>query len=95
MARITAYQATDKALFADKKAYIQHQTDINAAEAIAGLVHESIKDGEEPVFSTKEEVIAYIAGHITSLREILSRRYNPSEKDVKSESDAGEPRDEI
>jgi hypothetical protein len=74
MARVTAYQATDKQLFIDRKDYILHQTNINAAEDVRKLVQAS------PDASPATEVEQFIVGNLNVLREIFSRKFNPSEK---------------
>lgn len=73
MARVTAYQATDKQLFIDRKDYILHQTNLNAAEDVRKLL-------ANPEIIAAQDVERFIVGNLNVLREIFSRKFNPSEK---------------
>ncbi len=81
MARVTAYQATDKQLFIDRKDYIAHQTNLIAAEDVRKLI---------PTIAgvvNAEEIESFIVGNLNVLREILSRKFNPSEKSDSGKDD--------
>ena len=83
MARVTAYQATDKQLFLERRDYILHQSNLNAIEDIRKLVQTS-GSGKNDLVET------FFTENILTLREILSRKFNPSEKSDSARDDAPE-----
>ena len=86
MARVTAYQSTDKQLFIDRKDYILHQTNLNAAEDVRKLL-------ANPEVPGAQDVERFIIGNLNALREIFSRKFNPSEKSESLKDEEPAPSD--
>lgn len=85
MARITAYEASDKSLHRDRKAYLRHEANLVAAQKIAALIAQT----EASSADGGAGIAAFVNKNIEALRVIFATPFVPGAE----AGDAGEPGD--
>jgi len=90
MARINAYEASDKSLHRDRKAWLQHESNIIVSKELKTIIAGIIVDGDE---AAREAAINDAHGFIVDgiglnkLRELFAIQFKPGRED--GEGDTG------
>lgn len=92
MARITAYEASDKTLHRDRKSYIRHESNLLAAKKVNELVQAKLAEraaslGVETLSLSPAAVAAFLVDNINEVREALNVVFKPGAEEGEPATD--------
>lgn len=84
MARVTAYEATDGTLHRDRKAYLQHESNLVVAQKLKTIIAGKVSGADDASrTAAAANIYDFIVNDIglTALRELLAFQFKPNNDD--------------